>query len=33
MDVSKMKSHGFEPIISLDKGIDQVIESYKKQIL
>ncbi|WP_293892568.1 GDP-L-fucose synthase [Flavobacterium sp.] len=33
MDVSKMKSHGFKPLISLEKGIDQVIQSYQKQTL
>lgn len=30
MDVSKMKAVGFEPQISLEKGIEQVIESYRK---
>lgn len=33
MDVSKMKSNGFKPLISLEKGIDQVIQSYEKQTL
>ena len=29
MDVTNMKNEGFEPTISLEKGIDEVIESYK----
>jgi GDP-L-fucose synthase len=31
MDVSKMKSYGFETSISLSKGIDEVINSYQDQ--
>jgi GDP-L-fucose synthase len=29
MDVSQMKSLGYKPLISLDEGIDQMIEIYK----
>lgn len=32
MDVTQMKKQGFEPKISLENGIDEVIESYKKSI-
>ena len=31
MDVTNMKNEGFEPNISLEKGIDEVIESYKNK--
>jgi GDP-L-fucose synthase len=30
MDVSRMKALGFEPAISLEQGVDQMIEIYKK---
>ena len=29
MDVTNMKNEGFKPTISLETGIDEVIESYK----
>ena len=32
MDVTNMKNEGFEPTISLEKGIDEVIESYKNTV-
>ncbi len=32
MDVSAMKKEGFSPLIHLEKGIDQVIASYKTQL-
>src|SRR5262245_54117999 len=32
MDVSRMKALGFEPRITLDQGIEQMIEIYKSQL-
>jgi nucleoside-diphosphate-sugar epimerase len=30
MDVTRMRNYGFKPMITLEEGIEQMIQDYKK---